>query len=130
MFPIRRDPRDTTYPEHPRQIEYDRAAGNADTGLIPVAALQTSLERANYGFTYFNSIQSDVFSTAYRTDASFIVAAPTGSGKTVCLELAMLRFFSPLITGRSNDLRKCVYLCPTKALCSEKAESWKNRYAE
>ena len=32
-----------------------------------------------------------VFQVAYMTDDNFLVAAPTGSGKTVCAEFAIMR---------------------------------------
>lgn len=63
------------------------------------------------------------------------LVAPTGSGKTVLFELAIIRL---LMNG--NNQSKCVYMAPTKvrlelvmgtkhpnsdqALCSEKFRSW------
>ena len=50
-----------------------------------------------------------------------VVAAPTGSGKTGVLELAMLRMLSGCLNGHghfchSKGSLKAVYLAPTKAL--------------
>ena len=36
-------------------------------------------------------MQSTVFDDAFRTDASLVVSAPTGSGKTAIFELAIIR---------------------------------------
>jgi ATP-dependent DNA helicase HFM1/MER3 len=42
-------------------------------------------------FPYFNLVQSAVFSDALQSDRSLVVSAPTGSGKTVVFELAIVR---------------------------------------
>ena len=44
-------------------------------------------------FAYFNPIQTQVFHTLYHTDSNVLIGAPTGSGKTIMSELAMLRVF-------------------------------------
>jgi len=35
-----------------------------------------------------------VFNTVYNSDDNVFVGAPTGSGKTICAEFAILRWFS------------------------------------
>ena len=42
-------------------------------------------------FPYFNLIQSTVFDDVLHTDRPMVVAAPTGCGKTVIFELAIIR---------------------------------------
>jgi ATP-dependent DNA helicase HFM1/MER3 len=54
-----------------------------------------------------------------------VVAAPTGSGKTAILELAMCR----LIKDRGDDNFKIVYQAPTKSLCSERARDWEKKFS-
>jgi hypothetical protein len=44
--------------------------------------------------SYFNSMQSELFAAAWGSDRSLAVSAPTGSGKTVVFELALLRMLS------------------------------------
>ncbi len=39
----------------------------------------------------FNPIQTQAFSALYNTDDNALLAAPTGSGKTLCAEFAILR---------------------------------------
>ena len=51
-----------------------------------------------------------------------VIAAPTGSGKTVIHELAVLRL---LITREIRDI-KCVFIAPNKALCQQRCEEWQN----
>ena len=78
-------------------------------------------------FTYqvFNAIQSDCFSTAFETDDSLVVAAPTGSGKTVVFELAIAR----LISNSRKQSFKVIYQAPTKSLCAERLLDWKKKFA-
>ena len=45
-------------------------------------------------FKTFNAIQTQTFSTLFETDDSVLLCAPTGSGKTVCAEFAILRLYS------------------------------------
>ena len=53
-----------------------------------------------------------------------MVTAPTGSGKTVLFELAILQLFMRPEKGG----KKALYLAPTKALCREKLEEWNRRF--
>lgn len=67
-------------------------------------------------------------------DSLEVVSAPTGSGKTVVLELAILRMLaaanlSPagrwdLQAGRS----KAIYVAPTRALVQERVRDWSARF--
>ncbi|KAM0753841.1 P-loop containing nucleoside triphosphate hydrolase protein [Meredithblackwellia eburnea MCA 4105] len=60
----------------------------------------------------------------FSSDDNVVVSAPTGSGKTVLFELAILRLFSTL----SDPDAKVVYMAPTKSLCSERARDWKAKF--
>lgn len=79
-------------------------------------------EQLQFIFPYpvFNAVQSRCFKAVYQTDDNVVVSAPTGSGKTALLELAISRLVNR--PGRENS--KIVYMAPTKALCKEKAEQW------
>ena len=48
------------------------------------------------------------FHTLYHTDENALLGAPTGSGKTISAELAMLRVF------RNSPGGKVVYIAPLK----------------
>jgi len=68
-----------------------------------------------FPFDEFNVIQSATYNLIYNTNKSAIIATPTGSGKTVIAEIAILRAFNNLgIDG------KLLYLSPLKALTYEK----------
>lgn len=47
-----------------------------------------------------------VFRTVYESNDNVLIAAPNGSGKTACAELAILRHFD------NNPDAKCVYVTP------------------
>jgi len=55
------------------------------------------------------------------TDASLAVAAPTGSGKTVLFDLAIIRLF----TTRSGA--RALYVAPLRALVQERVADWRAR---
>ncbi|KAF1991793.1 P-loop containing nucleoside triphosphate hydrolase protein [Aulographum hederae CBS 113979] len=80
--------------------------------------------RSLYAFPNFNAVQSKCFETVYKTGDNFVVSSPTGSGKTVILELAICR----AIQGFPNGQFKIVYQAPTKSLCSERHQDWKKRF--
>ena len=52
------------------------------------------------------------FHTLYHTDENVLLGAPTGSGKTISSELAMLRVF------RQYPGMKTIYIAPLKVSCS------------
>jgi ATP-dependent DNA helicase HFM1/MER3 len=91
--------------------------------LVPVTTLPDRL-RTVFPYPTFNAVQSKCFDTVFRTDDNFVLASPTGSGKTVILELAVCRAIATNATGQY----KVVYQAPTKALCSERQRDWEAKF--
>lgn len=81
--------------------------------------------RSIFPFSIFNAIQSKCFNPIYRKDDNFVLSAPTGSGKTVIMELAICRLISTIKDSRF----KVVYQAPTKSLCSERFRDWRAKFA-
>lgn len=91
--------------------------------LVPVSTLPDRL-RMVFPYPTFNAIQSQCFDTVFRTDDNFVLSSPTGSGKTVILELAICRAIATNTTGQY----KIVYQAPTKALCAERQRDWQAKF--
>jgi activating signal cointegrator complex subunit 3 len=73
-------------------------------------------------FNFFNPIQTQLFFSLYHTDNNILIGAPTGSGKTIMSELAILRLFS-----QTPD-KKIVYVAPLKSLAKERLQDWIPRF--
>jgi ATP-dependent DNA helicase HFM1/MER3 len=91
--------------------------------LVPVSVLPDRL-RTVFPYPTFNAVQSKCFDRIFRSDDNFVLASPTGSGKTVILELAICRAVATNATGQY----KVVYQAPTKALCSERQRDWETKF--
>jgi ATP-dependent DNA helicase HFM1/MER3 len=91
--------------------------------LVPVTTLPDRL-RTVFPYPTFNAVQSRCFDKVFRTDDNFVLASPTGSGKTVILELAVCRAIATNATGQY----KVVYQAPTKALCAERQRDWEAKF--
>ena len=76
-------------------------------------------------FPVFNAVQSKCFQAVYNGDHNVVLAAPTGSGKTTIMELAICRVLANL-----KDTRfKVIYMAPTKSLCSERFRDWRAKFS-
>ncbi|KIP12313.1 hypothetical protein PHLGIDRAFT_330001 [Phlebiopsis gigantea 11061_1 CR5-6] len=82
--------------------------------------------RALFKFGVFNAVQSTCYDMVMHSDNNMVVSAPTGSGKTVLFELAIIRML--IESGKTGRQSKCVYVAPTKALCSEKHRDWTTKF--
>ncbi|KAH7082908.1 nucleotide-sugar transporter-domain-containing protein [Paraphoma chrysanthemicola] len=91
--------------------------------LVPVSDLPDRL-RAVFPYPAFNAVQSKCFDSVFRSDNNFVLASPTGSGKTVILELAICRAIATNATGQY----KIIYQAPTKALCAERQRDWAAKF--
>ncbi|KAJ3016305.1 Sec63 [Thoreauomyces humboldtii] len=126
--PIRQRDRDLV----PRQPTAGQSVLNPEVNARPVVA-GINLEpvsvlpdkyRSLFNFPYFNAVQSACFQTAFNSARNLVVTAPTGSGKTVIMELAILQQLSQ----PEGDNAKVVYIAPTKALCNERNKDWQQKF--
>jgi ATP-dependent DNA helicase HFM1/MER3 len=78
-----------------------------------------------FPYELFNAVQSKCFQYIYRTEDNLVVSAPTGSGKTAILELAICK----LVESHPSGQFKIVYQAPTKSLCSERMRDWQKKFS-
>ncbi|KAL5529500.1 hypothetical protein ACEPAG_5485 [Sanghuangporus baumii] len=92
--------------------------------LRPVSDLP-DMYRGIFKFGVFNAVQSKCYDTIMETTENMVVSAPTGGGKTVLFELGLIAM---LMNSRHQSSSKCVYVAPTKALCSERTRDWAAKF--
>ncbi|XP_047039224.1 putative U5 small nuclear ribonucleoprotein 200 kDa helicase [Helicoverpa zea] len=82
-----------------------------DLQPLPISALRNPKyeELYNETFPQFNPVQTQVFNAVYNSDDNVFVGAPSGSGKSVIAELALLRMLS-------SGGGRAVYVLPKDAL--------------
>ncbi|CAH9061484.1 unnamed protein product [Cuscuta epithymum] len=98
-----------------------------DLQPLPVTALRNPAYEALYHeFKHFNPVQTQVFTVLYNSDDNVLVAAPTGSGKTICAEFAVLRNHQ----NGSDSTMRAVYIAPIEALAKERYSDWKKKFGE
>ncbi|KAG4180807.1 hypothetical protein ERO13_A10G187300v2 [Gossypium hirsutum] len=98
-----------------------------DLQPLPVTALRNPSYEALYqDFKHFNPVQTQVFTVLYNTDDNVLVAAPTGSGKTICAEFAILRNHQK---GPDSTMR-VVYIAPLEAIAKERYRDWERKFGK
>ncbi|KAB8077842.1 Sec63 Brl domain-containing protein [Aspergillus leporis] len=91
----------------------------------PVKALKRDEYQQLYSeWQYFNKIQTQTFKSLFDTDDNVFIGAPTGSGKTVCAELALLRHWAKEDSGRA------VYIAPFQELVDQRHADWEKRLSK
>ncbi|KAM3604074.1 uncharacterized protein V6R79_006054 [Siganus canaliculatus] len=101
--------------------------GSSGSGILrPVSEIPAKFRSVFSEFPFFNYVQSKALDDVLYTGKNFVACAPTGSGKTVLFELAIIR----LLMETSEPWRdvKAVYMAPIKALCSQCFENWKRKF--
>nr|XP_009857905.1 U5 small nuclear ribonucleoprotein 200 kDa helicase [Ciona intestinalis] len=95
-----------------------------DLQPLPISALRNSEYEALYenDFPCFNPIQTQVFNAIYNGDENVFVGAPTGSGKTVCAEFALLHALN------LDPDSRCVYVTPVEAVADLIYKDWRKKF--
>ena len=93
-----------------------------DLQPLPVAALKRDDFKNLYPqWERFNKVQTQVYNSLFTTSDNVFVGAPTGAGKTVCAEFAILRHWSQQTEGRA------VYIAPFQELIDQRLIDWSER---
>ncbi|EOA28486.1 hypothetical protein CARUB_v10024696mg [Capsella rubella] len=98
-----------------------------DLQPLPVMALRNpSYESLYQDFKHFNPVQTQVFTVLYNTSDNVLVAAPTGSGKTICAEFAILRNHLEV----PESTMRVVYIAPLEAIAKERFCDWERKFGK
>ncbi|KAL0883307.1 hypothetical protein ABMA27_016718 [Loxostege sticticalis] len=81
-----------------------------------------------FAYPFFNLVQSRVIDDALYSDKSLVVCAPTGSGKTVVFEMAIVQLLMEMEEENSTEDFKIIYMAPVKALCTERLTEWYSKF--
>ncbi|XP_054088517.1 probable ATP-dependent DNA helicase HFM1 [Zeugodacus cucurbitae] len=100
------------------------------------ADIPTPFRRIFEHYPSFNAVQSSLLNVLLHTNRSVVLSAPTGSGKTVAFELAIVRMLHDLAHDTNSAQEQCtrvtpvkaVYVAPIKALCAERFDDWNRRF--
>lgn len=101
-----------------------------DLQSLPVTALRNREFEEIYSQTLskFNPIQTQTFNTLYTLDDNVFVGAPTGSGKTICAEFAMMRQWNkkPVKGVRG----RIVYIAPHQEVVDARRQEWHAKFGD
>ncbi|WWD21866.1 hypothetical protein CI109_106354 [Kwoniella shandongensis] len=90
---------------------------------LPITALHNKQFEKLYPFDNFNKIQTQVFQALFTTDDNVFIGAPTGSGKTICAEFALLRLWS------KRDPPRAVCIEPYQEMVDQRVAEWAEKFA-
>ncbi|TFK70690.1 Sec63-domain-containing protein [Pluteus cervinus] len=95
-----------------------------DLQALPLSALHNPEFEAMYSSTIktFNKIQTQVFQALYTTDENVFIGAPTGSGKTICAEFALLRLWS------KKEQKRAVCIEPYQEMVELRVKEWEAKF--
>ncbi|CAM4593558.1 unnamed protein product [Leuciscus chuanchicus] len=114
---------------HNLHLGFEPAESEGSSGkgtLRSVSEIPAKFRNVFKEFPYFNYVQSQALDDVLYTDKNFVASAPTGSGKTVLFELAIVRLLIEASEPWHNV--RAVYMAPIKALCSQRYEDWKQKF--
>ncbi|KAI0765441.1 Sec63-domain-containing protein [Fomes fomentarius] len=97
-----------------------------DLQPLPLSALHNKEFESIYSSTIqtFNKIQTQVFQALYTTDDNIFIGAPTGSGKTICAEFALLRLWS------KREQKRAVCIEPYQEMVDQRVEEWRRKFGQ
>uniref|UniRef100_A0A3Q3WGG6 DNA 3'-5' helicase n=1 Tax=Mola mola TaxID=94237 RepID=A0A3Q3WGG6_MOLML len=103
----------------------DTQGESSESGILRPVSEIVKFRSVFNEFPFFNYVQSKALDDVLYTNKNFVACAPTGSGKTVLFELAIIRLL--METSEPWKDVKAVY-APIKALCSQCFESWNKKF--
>ncbi|KAG8908173.1 DEIH-box ATPase [Tulasnella sp. 403] len=97
-----------------------------DLQPLPLPALRNKEFEAVYDgkIDTFNKIQTQVFQALYNSDENVFIGAPTGSGKTICAEFALLRLWS------KPNAPRAVCIEPFQEMVDQRVAEWRAKFGD
>jgi pre-mRNA-splicing helicase BRR2 len=97
-----------------------------DLQPLPLSALHNKEFEAIYSSSLrtFNKIQTQVFQALYTSDENVFIGAPTGSGKTICAEFALLRLWS------KAEQPRAVCIEPFPEMVEQRVTEWRKKFGQ
>jgi pre-mRNA-splicing helicase BRR2 len=91
---------------------------------LPLSALHNTEYEKIYAASIpnFNRIQTQIFQALHTTDDNVFVGAPTGSGKTICADFALLRLWS------EREQRRAVRIEPFQDMVDLWGAEWEKKF--
>ena len=95
-----------------------------DLQALPFSALHNKEFEAIYANSIqtFNKIQTQVFPALYTSDENVFIGAPTGSGKTICAEFALMRLWS------KPESQRAVCIESYQEMVDLRVKEWKAKF--
>ncbi|KAG5893823.1 hypothetical protein JTB14_018326 [Gonioctena quinquepunctata] len=109
--------------------EYPIIMSETKKGFRSMEEVPLPFRRIFSDYPCFNLVQSEVLNDVLRSDTSLVVSSPTGSGKTVIFELAIIKLLMQFENLTDVNLFKIVYISPIKSLCQERLLDWHNKFS-
>jgi pre-mRNA-splicing helicase BRR2 len=96
------------------------------TQALPLSVLHSTEFEDIYSPTFqnFNQIQIQVFEVLYTSDDNVFIGAPTGSGKTICTEFALLRL------GSKREPPRAVCVEPYQEMADARVKGWRAKFSK
>ncbi|XP_078075341.1 putative ATP-dependent DNA helicase HFM1 [Mustelus asterias] len=113
-------------PMMPQALNVKDATGRSSGTLRAVTEIPIQFRNVFKEFPYFNYIQSKALDDLLYTEKNFVICSPTGSGKTVMFELAIVKLLMEV--PKPWSIVKIVYMAPIKALCNQRHDDWKEKF--